>query len=83
MSNENQTRKIEAEKIYALSGKTILAIANLLKDELPVRYANQAYRVEGLLATAQEVEVHKEEVPDNIVALPEVKESPVVEPVTE
>ena len=76
MSTENQTRKIEAEKLYALSGKTILAIANMLKDELPVRFANQAYRVEGLLATAQEVEVHKEETNDKIVSLPNVVAPP-------
>ena len=58
--NENvQRHKIEHDKMYALEGKTILAIANMLKDELPVRFAAQAYKTENLLATARMIELSK------------------------
>lgn len=56
--NENVQRyKIDQDKMYALEGKTILAIANMLKDELPARFAAQAFKAENLLATARLIEL--------------------------
>ena len=53
---QEQGKMIYSNRMYGLSGATILTVLDMLKDNIPTRFAGVVVKVEDLLSQSEELQ---------------------------